>query len=330
MKSLPCPRCGNKQVIDTFCADCERELHPLVKKFKEHTITLCVSSGDIKLQTAWERITLREAFEKTVKRTLILAKDATVTSKEFTIPEFEYIDKPGMDKTFELAVTVTGSRNGVEREEVYNVPINIKTTISKKYAKMGTQYYEGTLQLRNETEEHERALKKHFSRYPDLAINKTMDVPTGHDYHITDKQRMRQIAHKLHKHFGGVLKENARLITRDNQTSKDVYRLTIFIEFPPYKRGDVLTDEKQVLLVKGFGKKMHLQNIQTGKKVELAYKRDALSKVETFVTKISQTHPETAILDPETYQQVPVRSREELVIDQEVTVIQHQGSWWVV
>jgi len=228
-------------------------------------------------------------------------------------------------------VTVTGSMKGVEPySEEYDIPLNVKTTSSKKYSKMGTQYYEGTLQLRNEQEMHFAALTKHFSNNPALAINRTMTRGTGHDYQITDKKRMRQIAHKLHLQFGGLFKENARLVTYDNQTSKDVHRLTILIEFPPFAQGDVLTDDKRVLQVRKLGKKITYLNVLTGKKVEETYEKGKFEPIETHKVKISQTQPELGFLDPKTYQQVPLRSREEHEVDEEVTVIHHKNAWWVV
>jgi NMD protein affecting ribosome stability and mRNA decay len=328
MKSLPCPRCGASDVIDTLCANCERELNPLVEKFKEHAINICVKSSMIKLQTAWERISLEEAYEKTIKKTVIPSPGSEITGFEYEIPEIEYIDKPGMDKLIDLPVVITGVRNKVQRTEEYDVPIRIKTTVSGKYAKIGTQYYEGTLQLRNEKPFHIKELKKHFARNPDLASNKTTVVSTGHDYQITDKQRMRQIAHKLQHRFGGLLKENARLVTRDKQKSKDVYRLTILIEFPPYEQGDVLTDGKRLLKVKGFGKKIQYQNVITGKKVEEPYAQ--LDTVQKHKTKITQTHPELAIINPETFQQIFVKSREEHQQNENVTVVQFKNVWYVV
>lgn len=336
--------CGVKVTDGTFCPKCLRELHPLLSKVKDAHIDFCVLSGDVRLQTAWERMSVEEAIEKAVKKALVPGAEVTILNVEVGQAQstvtggeqsqeviFDFLKKPGIDRVVDVPVTVTGSVEGAgEYSEEYLIPLHIKTTVSKKYSKIGSQYFEGTLQLRNEEPRHVVALKKHFSRFPDLAINKTIDVSTGHDYQITDKQRMRQIALKLQQQFGGLMKENARLVTRDKQKSKDVYRLTILLEFPPYHVGDVLTDGKRVLELRSFGKKLQFRNVLTGKKVELLYEKDLLEPVEVFDAKISQAHPELAILHPETFQQVPVRAREELAVDSEVRVVQHKNAWYVI
>ena len=333
MKSLPCPRCGDPKTIGTFCASCQRELHPLVEKVKESTITLCIMSGRIKIGTGWETISLEEAVQKVAEHAMV-AKERV--SKIFA-HEFEVDDlfKPGLERQVVVRVSVTGHAQGLpEYTEDYELPLTIKTTVSPRYAKIGTQYFEGVLQLRNEHLAAKKLLHKLVGMRDGLAINKEIAHKRGTDYQFTNKQSMRQIAHELFARFGGLLKENARLITYDKQRSKDVHRLTVFIEFPPFMRGDVLISDEELVYVQGLGKKLRLQNLRLGKVREEAYEPDKYEVISPVKTTVSQVEPEIAIINPETFQQEKLFFHTKggtptFVVGDEVFVVWFKDKWWL-
>lgn len=320
MKQLPCPRCGNPEVVDTFCSACLRELHPLVEKVKEVTMTFCVVSGKVKIGTGWEDLSPQEALLKAANKALVVVDGAEVTVEEYDFSEF--LQKPGIHRVLEVEATVTK-----EYSEEYVIPIVLKTTVSPKFAKLGTNYYEATLQLRNETIEHKKLLEKLVGRYDSLAANKEIPHDNGTDYLMTEKQSMKKIAYKLQHRFGGLLKENVRLITRDHLRSKDVYRLTVFIEFPPYKRGDVLQNEERLVRFDAPGKKLRFTNILTGKKIEEQYEPGKYEYATVHETTVTQVEPKLFILDTN-YQQVPAIGQAEL--NEKVGAVYFKKKWYLI
>lgn len=320
MKQLPCPRCGNTDVVDTFCRSCLRELHPLVEKVKEVTMTFCVVSGKVKIGTGWEDLNPQEALLKAARKALVVVDGAEVTVDDYDFSEF--MQKPGIHRVLEVVATVTK-----DYSEEYVIPIILRTTVSPKFAKLGTNYYEATLQLRNEKEEHRKVLEKLVAKYDGLAVNKEIPQDKGTDYLMTEKQSMKKIAYKLQHLFGGLLKENVRLITRDHLRSKDVYRLTIFIEFPPYERGDILVNDERLVRFDAPGKKLRFTNILTGKKIEEQYEPGKYEYAEIHDTTVTQVEPKLFILDTN-YQQVPVIGQAGL--DEKVKAVFFKKKWYLV
>ena len=337
MKTLPCPRCGNPKVVNTFCAACLRELHPLVDRVKDVSLSICVMSGKVKIGTGWEVLDINEAVQKVVEKSLVSKETIVEVVTQDLDQEFiDELHKPGLNRTVDVVTTVTGQVNDITPySEEYEIPVTIKTTVSPRYAKIGTQYFEGVLQLRNDHKKVHRALSSLVAKQDGLAINKEVVQKRGIDYYFTDKQRMRQIAHELFNRFGGLMKENARLITYDKQRSKDVHRLTVLIEFPPFARGDVLVNDDSLVRVQGLGKKIRIQDLTTGKVTEKVYEPDKYSIAQVLSTKISQVSPEVAIISPETFQQQKLYfhtkgGAPEFVVDQEVFVVLFRNRWWLV
>lgn len=332
MKSLPCPRCGKKATAATFCSSCLRELHPLVDRMRDVKVTFCVKSGRVKIGTGWESLSPQEAIQKAVEKAIVpKEKVVKVVAEHIDIQEF--LQKPGINRILEVKATVTGSAQGLkEYDEEYVVLVNLLTTISPKYAKIGTHYFEGILQLRNEMPNRVALMKKLVLKQDGLAINKEIPVKNGTDYEFTDKQRMRQIAHILHNRFGGVLKENARLITHDKMRSKDVHRLTVFIEFPPFEKGALLQSEEDLVIVEKLGKKMIYRKVITGKKKEGPYDPSVYQVITPKVAKVIQEKPHLAIIDPETFQLVPLYWNGYLggALNVDVLVAKHKGRWWSI
>lgn len=337
MKPLPCPRCGNTDIIETFCSKCLRELYPLIDKIKEQNISVCIRSKDVKVTHAWESIPLGEAITKAIEKSLTPRTGAIIENIEVMPPEVDFLEKPGIKRTVIVPVNIIGKANAEMPRtytEQYDIPLIIETTISPKYSKIGTQYFEGTLQVRNETPQRKEKLKSIVKRFTQtgFAINKSIEHKNGTDYEVTDKQRMHQLANELHGQFGGILKETRTLVTRDKQRSRDVFRDTVLLEYPPFDKGDVIIDEKRVLQVVQLGRKIRYTNVLTGKRVEEPYKQDTFTIIEPQEVQVSQLHPTPAIISPETYQQTPLYAAGPMVgeVGDQVSVIKHQDKWWLV
>lgn len=354
---LPCPRCGNKNVVSTFCARCLRELSPIVEKLKAVKITFCVESGNIKLLHAWEDIPQAEALQKVIARAIVPKSGATIDEiRILTELDQELLRKPGIQRDVIMHVIVKGKAdNDIPQsyEEEYDIPITLLTTINPRFAKIGTDYFEGVFQARNETPKRKKAFLEAVANRANrgMAVNKEKSVKVGRDkarfikigqedeygatdYYVTKKQAMRSIVYELHEKFGGVLKENTRLITHDKLKSKDVHRLTIMIDYPPYDWNDVLMDEEEtrILVVKDLGKKIRYHDVKRGKRVEEAYAPGVYHIVETQTAEICQTQPQLGIIDPQTFQQVRLyyAGNHELAVGDKARVIKAKTQWWLV
>ncbi|MAG47773.1 hypothetical protein CL617_04145 [archaeon] len=83
------------------------------------------------------------------------------------------------------------------------------------------------LQLRPNNLLLEMFVKDEIMRRKNAFITKEVSTKNGLDIYLTDKRFAVQVAKKLKKNFGGTIKQSPSLFTRDRQTSKLVYRLTV-------------------------------------------------------------------------------------------------------
>jgi len=338
MAKLPCPQCGNPDVIGTFCESCLRERSPLVSQVREVKLTFCSRSGEVKIANAWERLKPEEAIRRVVKRALVYAPEAKI--ERFDVGDAvlpELLNKPGMRRRIEVQVIVRGrAEDGLpsDYDEEYGIPIIIETTISPKHAKAGSQYFEAIIQTRNEREAQREALRVSAARR-DAMINKEEPIKRGKggtDYYLADKKTASIIAQALHERFGGILKHSSTLFSRDKQTGKDLYRDTFLVEYPDFDVGDILTDDKLAFRVGNLGKIIMFENLTTGKKKGATYEPGKFTKMERRETTVSQVEPTLAVIDPDTFQQVAVQNTktQDLSPGGKVTVVKLGELIWVV
>jgi len=301
-----CPKCGSKEVVDVFCADCLREEKPLVSGFKEFLVEVCISCGSVHHRYKWHATGRpHERLAELFKEHLVFPSYADI--KEVRVEPLEFDMKSGLLVAGEAKVTVTGraSKKAKYYEEEYAFPFKVQNTVCKRCSRLGTQYFEGTLQVRNETTESAKVLKEYL-RHTAATIAKEEREGTGTDYYLTMKTEVERAARALRERFGGSIRSSARLFSKDKQTSKDIYRVTWFVELPPFRAGDVVRVEKSVLMVLELGKRIRFFNPARGKTEFHEYKEGRWEKIPVFETTVSSVDPELRVLHPETFDEVKV------------------------
>ena len=143
----------------------------------------------------------------------------------------------------------------------------------------GPQYFEGILQLRNPTQEVVEYVWNEVDKKVNqhVYIQKAVRVNTGLDYYMTSNKFLKTLGKKLQERFGGELKFSAKLFSKDKQTSKELYRLTVMFRLPQFCVGEEVQFKGDKFLVKSIGKKVFLKSVKSGKKVIIGQKD--LSKI---------------------------------------------------
>ncbi|MDP7141525.1 MAG: NMD3-related protein [Candidatus Woesearchaeota archaeon] len=134
------------------------------------------------------------------------------------------------------------------------------------------QYFEGTLQLRNHNDEVISFIANQMKKRDDAFIAKQVKAKNGVDLYFSSNKFLKALGKKLQNHFGGELKTSATLHTRSRQSSKNLYRLTVFFKLSEFKVGDIIKFKGDKLKILKAGKKVLCKNIDTGKKLTLNYK----------------------------------------------------------
>lgn len=144
-----------------------------------------------------------------------------------------------------------------------------KEQIIPKYDR-NPDYFEGVLQLRNITPELEAFVHNSLSR-EHVRIAKAIPQPLGIDLYVSSNKFILKLAKKLKETFSGELKISSRLFTKNRQTSKNVYRMSVFFKQTLFHRGDCITIRGNTVKILSIGNKIRAQDIKTGKKYEYSF-----------------------------------------------------------
>ncbi|MBW2978438.1 hypothetical protein KY331_06345 [Candidatus Woesearchaeota archaeon] len=134
------------------------------------------------------------------------------------------------------------------------------------------QYYEGILQLRNPSKDVFEFLKELVGEREKVNIVKEEKIANGFDLYFDNQRYMISIGRKLQKRFGGELKITRKLFTLNKISGKRVYRVNVLFRLPSFKVGDVINFKGKEIKVKAIGNKIFGFEIDTGKKISVAYK----------------------------------------------------------
>src|SRR3989344_5768780 len=102
------------------------------------------------------------------------------------------------------------------------------------------QYFGGMLQLRGCSDEVITFARHQALKHPSAYISKEVSLPEGVDFYCSDNKFLRTLGKKLQESFTGEMKITATLHTKNRQSSKDLYRLTVLFRQSNFKKRDVL------------------------------------------------------------------------------------------
>lgn len=209
------------------------------------------------------------------------------------------------------------------------VELEIEVTLCPHVAKGQSKYYESILQIKNATPEVLEFVATAVEKVQNKGIYITKHVlkPRRADLFLTDQTFTKRLAHKIQGEYGGTIQLHPKLFSKNKQSGKQLFRLTVLLDLPKIKKNDVVVVDGKLYRVKSVRDRLHLVDV-SGKKTSVPYAE--YSVLEKKKTKVSKVYPSLEIIDPETYQSVEVRNpNQKLKLDQNVTVAYREG-WWLV
>jgi nonsense-mediated mRNA decay protein 3 len=255
-------------------------------------------------------------------------------------PDSIHVDKTPLKtpvRRFETRMSAKALINGKLIKENITFPIRVEFRECKKCSKMKTNYFEGIFQLRN-TKSREfmhlyKLILKETQRAAKngVAITKEEHVNNGIDFYFTSQRFIQQLGPKLFKNFGGELKVNASLFSRNRQTSKDVYRVSVLLRLPDFNVSDIIRKNKKLYQVNSFSKDIIICRELISDKV-LSIKQDddteLVSHADSFKPAIvSKRKPYLEVLHPESFQPVRLENSTNSKKDQ-ISVAEIDGKLW--
>lgn len=132
---------------------------------------------------------------------------------------------------------------------------------------MHPDYFEGILQLRQPTKE----LVEYVMRFKDQ-MSRVQPVRGGLDCYFLSQRFLRSFGKELHKRFAGEMQSTRRIHTKDHQTGKDLYRVTVLFRCYPFRKGDSFELKGKRYRVLAAGKKLYVQDLDSNEKRWIAYR----------------------------------------------------------
>ncbi len=306
-----CPKCGASITKGTFCEDCARKetkyIAPLVQISEFNRV---FEQGRWKIFEDLDTVIIRRV-KQSLKRSDIFVE----------VEPFEFAPQP-------KEKTVIYVKAHIDKQ-VIRLPVKLSYRQCDFGQKQKTGYFEGILQLRHPHEAVTKFIEQELqkSAHKGVFITKVSEQKNGVDLYFTKKTFMKLLSEKLVSKFGGKSSLNPQLFSHNHETSRDIYRLNIVVEFPKFILGDCVmfkpvharsVAEPIVVKIISLGRFMGAINLSNAKKIsfELKYTKD-LEKLKQHKTQISSTQPRLAILDPQSYQEEEVNNTKALSFEYE-------------
>lgn len=323
-----CPRCGKTNIRGEYCSACTLIVNPLPKDWKHLAMTFCSRCNATKLDNKWQpRNNLEAAIRTQFSKRLKLGDDVRVT------PVLDNL-KTGPGVTQDIEIEVKAPRHGL-----YGVPLTLLFTTCPKCSKAGTTYFEGTLQLRSAGDKELRkdvleTVRSEIAKHAVRGVYCTKEdaVGNGIDFQITSQKHVQTIGRRLQEMFGGTLKINSRIFTRNKQTSKDVFRVNVLLELPSFVKGDVVRIDDKLVHITRVGKKIIGDDLRQKRGVTVDYANARVHVLPQKKGVITQLYPRVEILEPEQYQPVPLENAagKKVKLGDKVQVVENEGRYWIV
>jgi len=241
----------------------------------------------------------------------------------------EFPEKPKQKVENKIIAKVKGKE--------YVVKVILKLSKCKLCEKEGSDYYEAILQVRSSNigvlERSVEFLKKRVEnlRHKGVFINKVKRLADGYDLYMTNKRVAQALGRELCETYGGIFKASPHLYSRSRQTSKNIYRVNVFVRLPGFEKGDIILYDNRVFVVEKLGKKIKLLDLEKNSFISADYSKLSYHVLKKHSTYVSRIHPGLEVINPLDYQPSMVKNKpmQHLELGQEVEVVVHKGVYIV-
>jgi len=269
-----CAICGKKIDGDSphvgMCLNCYLKEHPLFDLPNKFTIYVCIDCGNYTKKDVWFEPSeddlfsiLSEAVQKFLLKPFI--KNSQIEfSLSFEEKSLEYSSK---DLLKSIEVLIKGTLKGNPKiNHQMAVQLILNNTLCKNCSNIrGGTYFVSILQLRVKDEKQYEFILKILEEINNFAenlfkkdqrqyISKVEDQKYGVDLYLSTNEIMNHIVKFLRSHYHFLLKRTKKLVGRDNQKGKNLYRLKTSIKFLPVSLNDTVLIDEEYYIVESITK----------------------------------------------------------------------------
>ena len=182
-----------------------------------------------------------------------------------------------------------------------------------KLSKSG--YFQGILQIRNKKNAKFQDVLTlvigDIERNEPITVAKIVEMKSGVDFYLSSNKYVHCLGRKIHGEFGGDFVVSKKLYTKDHQSGKNLYRVTVLVRLPDYNVGDIVEITGRLMLVrKIIGNRLICVDIVSGKRINLrSSKPDRIFPASIFLrARVVKTKPHLEVLHPKNFQSTVVEN----------------------
>jgi nonsense-mediated mRNA decay protein 3 len=251
-----------------MCLKCYLEENPLFELPQSYNFKLCMDCQSYSKKEEWYESTEQELLpiiEEVIKRFLLknYIKQGAITFS-FSFDKLTYSSKNLLTS---LDVIVVGYMSGINKlTHQQSIRILIDYELCKNCTNLrGGMYYLSIIQLRVKEKTQFDEIKATLDDISLLVENlfikdnkqyiaKMEDQPLGVDLYLSTNELMnRIISHIRTKHYF-ILKRSKKLVGRDSQKGRNLYRLKALIKFLPIRKNDYILVNNSKLFIENITK----------------------------------------------------------------------------
>ncbi len=253
-----------------MCFDCFSVEHPLFELPKKFSFKICIDCSSYSIKEEWYKSDKNELFliiEEITNKFLLkslLKNDKIDFFLSFNEESLKY---SSTDILRSLDMNIKGVlKENIKISHQQVVELNLNHELCKNCTNLrsGT-YFISIIQLRVKDETQfniihdvlhniQKYVEKLFENDQRNYISKIDDQKNGVDLYLSTNELMKNILKFLKSNYYFILKRSKKLVGRDNQKGRNIYRHKILIKFLPIKRNDAISIEEIEYLVENLSK----------------------------------------------------------------------------
>jgi NMD protein affecting ribosome stability and mRNA decay len=269
-----CAICGKNLDEDAphfgMCLNCYLKEHPLFELPTHFSFRTCIDCGSFSVKEEWYEPEINEIhsiIKEAVFRFLLkpLLKKSKIKFSVLLDEESFMYSSQDLLKSLDLSVHGV-LENDKSIKHGQDLTINVNYEFCRNCTNLrGGMYFLSIIQLRVNDEYQFDLIKeildkiqiqveKLFDNDPRQYITKTVDQKFGVDLYLSTNELMNYIIKNLRGHYHFLLKRTKKLVGRDTQKGRNIYRLKALIKFFPFAKNDVILIDNNEYMVENIGK----------------------------------------------------------------------------
>ncbi|MDR2545769.1 MAG: hypothetical protein LBD03_09625 [Methanobrevibacter sp.] len=343
-----CYLCGKSEVLmDGLCKNCYPKQYHILTVPSNISVKICAHCNAKFFDGKWVDANLiqEEIIYRAIEESIIVNP-----SSKNPVIDMNIIQIRGT--IAESVVEATDIVCGVEVYETHDINVRLNKGVCPTCSKRNSNYYEAVIQLRSQMKKIDDKKKDEIDVFIDKYLDKLyikdklayvsqrVEIKEGVDYYIGSLKSARKLSSAIQENFGGVITESERLVTKNRDTGKNIFRVWIAIRLPSFFVGDFIEFEDKIAKILNFDrKKVSVLELNDNSVINIFWnKLDGIKTLKSSFdveksSVMSKSPTILQILDPKTYEVVdfPIsQDIENYSIGDEVDTISINGGLYIV